>query len=129
MEKLIFNLPLLQEGGGDPVMSLVQMVIPFALIIGVFYFLIFRPQQKKQKETKNMLESLKRGDKVVTIGGIHGTIFDVKEKSVVIKVDDNTKMEFLKNAISDRLTKEIAETEKKEIKAAKDADESVEENK
>ena len=71
MNKLMSFLPLLQQGGqpapqaggGDFMSQIVTMILPIVLIIGVFYFLIFRPQQKKQKETKNMLESLKRGGK------------------------------------------------------------------
>jgi preprotein translocase subunit YajC len=80
--------------------SFVTTLIPFALIIGIFYFLIIRPQNKKQKETQRMLSALKKGDKVVTIGGIHGVIQSVKEGSVIVKVDENTKMEFSRSAIS-----------------------------
>jgi preprotein translocase subunit YajC len=69
-------------------------------IIGIFYFLIIRPQNKKQKETQKMLSELKKGDKIVTIGGIHGTIQSVKEKTVIVKVDENTKLEFSRNAVS-----------------------------
>jgi preprotein translocase subunit YajC len=74
--------------------------LPFVLIIGIFYFLIIRPQNKKQKDTQRMLESIRKGDKVVTIGGIHGTISSVEDKSVVVKVDDNTKIKFLRSAIA-----------------------------
>jgi preprotein translocase subunit YajC len=77
----------------------IMSFLPFILIIAVFYFLIIRPQNKKQKETKKMLEALKKGDKVVTIGGIHGTIATVRETSVVLRVDDNTKIEFSRSAI------------------------------
>jgi preprotein translocase subunit YajC len=80
--------------------SFITTLIPFALIIGIFYFLIIRPQNKKQKETQRMLGALKKGDKVVTIGGIHGVIQNVKESSVIVKVDENTKMEFSRSAIS-----------------------------
>jgi preprotein translocase subunit YajC len=122
MDKLLSFLPLLQQEApaatqpaGDPISGIIMNIIPFAAIIGVFYFLIFRPQQKKQKETKNMLSNLKRGDKVVTIGGLCATIFDVKEKTVILKVDDNTKVEYLKSAISERETKEAMEKEKTEV--------------
>jgi preprotein translocase subunit YajC len=80
--------------------SFITTLIPFALIIGIFYFLIIRPQNKKQKETQRMLSALKKGDKVVTIGGIHGVIQSVKEGSVIVRVDENTKMEFSRSAIS-----------------------------
>lgn len=75
-------------------------VMPFVLIIVIFYFFIIRPQNKKQKETQKMLDSLKKGDKVVTIGGIHGVISSVKENSVIVKVDDNAKIEFNRTAIA-----------------------------
>jgi preprotein translocase subunit YajC len=75
-------------------------LLPFVAIIAIFYFLIIRPQNKKQKETQKMLAALKKGDKVVTIGGIHGVIQNVKESSIIVKVDENTKLEFNRGAIS-----------------------------
>jgi preprotein translocase subunit YajC len=83
-------------GGG----SMMTTFITFGLIIAIFYFLIIRPQKKREKETKEMLASIKKGDRVVSIGGIHGTVMIVKETTVVIKVDDNTRIEFSRNAIS-----------------------------
>ena len=74
--------------------------LPLVAIIGIFYFLIIRPQNKKQKETQKMLSALKKGDKIVTIGGIHGTIQTVRESSVIVRVDDTTKLEFSRSAIS-----------------------------
>jgi preprotein translocase subunit YajC len=87
------------EGAGGSAGFLTSL-IPFAAIIAIFYFLIIRPQNKKQKETQKMLAALKKGDKVVTIGGIHGVIQNVKEGSVIVKVDENTKLEFSRSAIS-----------------------------
>jgi preprotein translocase subunit YajC len=100
-----FVLPLLlgaPDGGGTGGASgsFITTLIPFALIIGIFYFLIIRPQNKKQKETQRMLADLKKGDRVVTIGGVHGVIQSVKESTVIVKVDDNTKMEFSRSAVS-----------------------------
>jgi preprotein translocase subunit YajC len=86
------------EGGGSG--NLFSTFIPFILIIGIFYFLIIRPQNKKQKETQRMLGALKKGDKIITIGGVHGVIQNVKESSVVVKVDENTKIEFSRSAIA-----------------------------
>jgi preprotein translocase subunit YajC len=63
------------------------------------YFLIIRPQRKKQKETQNMLSALKKGDRVTSIGGIKGVVHQVKEDTIVVKVDDSTKLEFTKSAI------------------------------
>lgn len=70
------------------------------LLIVIFYFFLIRPQNKKQKETEKMLAALKKGDKVVTIGGIHGVVSSLKEKTAIVKVDDNVKMEFSRSAIS-----------------------------
>jgi preprotein translocase subunit YajC len=84
--------------------SLLTNIIPFAAIILIFYFLLIRPQNKKRKETEKMLSAIKKGDKVVTIGGIHGTIQSVKESTVILKVDDNVKIEFLRSAISSVVT-------------------------
>ena len=85
-----------QGDGGNPIMSF----LPLIAIIGIFYFLILRPQSKKQKETKKMLDAIKKGDRVVTVGGIHGIIFSVKESTVIIKVDENVKLEFNRTAVS-----------------------------
>jgi preprotein translocase subunit YajC len=102
-----FVIPLLMggfggaSGGGEGgSSSLITSLLPFAAIIAIFYFLIIRPQNKKQKDTQRMLSALKKGDKVVTIGGIHGTIQSVKEGSVIVKVDESVKLEFSRSAIS-----------------------------
>jgi len=102
------------EGAQAGPMDSVRVFLPFVAIIAIFYFLIIRPQNKKQKETQKMLAALKKGDKVVTIGGIHGTIQSVREQSVVVKVDDNTKIEFNRSAISSIVT--VAKEEKEEEK-------------
>jgi preprotein translocase subunit YajC len=101
-----FVLPLLLgapqgtgAAGGGP-SSMISTFVPFILIIAIFYFLIIRPQNKKQKETQKMLSALKKGDKIITVGGIHGVISTVRESSVVVKVDDNTKVEFSRSAIA-----------------------------
>ncbi|MDR1596714.1 MAG: preprotein translocase subunit YajC [Treponema sp.] len=102
MNSVIFSLllgaPQGAEGGGPG--SMISTFLPFVLIIGIFYFLIIRPQNKKQKETQRMLGAIKKGDKIVTIGGVHGVIQNVKDSSVVVKVDENTKIEFSRSAIA-----------------------------
>ncbi len=75
-------------------------VIMFSLIILIFYFLILRPQQKRQKERQKLLESLQKGDKVVTIGGMHGTVIGLEEKTVLVQVAENVKLKFERTAIS-----------------------------
>ena len=106
-------LPLMQlfggSGGGGQMST---TFITFALVIAIFYFLIIRPQNKKKKETQSMLSALKKGDKVQSIGGIRGVVQNVTDSSVVVKVDDNTKMEFAKSAIGEVL--EVSEAAKKE---------------
>ena len=109
--------------------SMWTTVIMFVAIIAIFYFLIIRPQKKRDKETKAMLDAMKKGDKVITIGGIHGTVVTVKEQTVVIKVDDNTRMEFTKSAISTVVTKEGAKANPNKKKDEPKAEEKKEEAK
>ena len=91
--------------------------MPLVLIVGIMYLFMIRPQQKKQKETQKMIDSLKKGDKVVTIGGIHGTIASTKENTVLVKVDDNTKIEFNRTAIATVIADKVAEEPKAEKKS------------
>lgn len=90
-----------EGGGGNMLFSL----LPFIIIFAVLYFLILRPQSKKQKERQKLLEALQKGDKVVTIGGVHGKIMAFKDndKTVIIKVDDNVKLDVDRTAISNVL--------------------------
>ena len=76
------------------------MLVPMILIFGIFYVLVFRPQKKEQKRKKSMRENLKKNEQVVTSGGIHGTVVLVKEKTVTLRVDDGTKIEFDKESIA-----------------------------
>ncbi|ULQ60369.1 preprotein translocase subunit YajC [Brucepastera parasyntrophica] len=94
-------------------------IITFGLIFVVFYFFIIRPQNKKQKETEKMISALKKGDKIITIGGIHGEVTSTKEKTVVVKVDDNCKIEFSRSAVSSIMTDPKAEKPAKLEKAEK----------
>ncbi|MDR0690204.1 MAG: preprotein translocase subunit YajC [Spirochaetaceae bacterium] len=118
MNTFVFSLLMGAPGGTGGGADIFTTLIPFALIIAIFYFLIIRPQNKKQKETQRMLAAIKKGDKIVTIGGIHGVIQSVKEASVVVKVDENTKVEFSRSAISTVATAGKAEKEKIEDKKA-----------
>ena len=125
----------LLQAGASTTSNFAMSVMPFVLIIIIFYFFIIRPQNKKQKETEQMLKALKKGDKVITIGGIHGVISSVKENVVVVKVDDNAKIEFTRSAIAtvvvDKHTepakdKKAAKEEKKEAADTAAADSSTE---
>jgi preprotein translocase subunit YajC len=83
--------------GSSGFLSLIPMYI---ILAAIFYFLLIRPQRRKQKEHTQMLSNIKKNDEVVTIGGIYGTVVNVKEQSVVLRVDDNVKIEFQKSAIA-----------------------------
>jgi preprotein translocase subunit YajC len=83
--------------------------LPFVLIIGVFYLLLIRPNQKKQQQWQQMLSSLKSGDKVTTTGGIRGTIISIKEDAIQLRIPpDNIKLEVVKSAIASVTTDEAA---------------------
>ena len=77
-----------------------MQLFPFVLIIVVFYFFMIRPQMKKQKELKKFREALKKGDKVITSGGIYGTVTEIKgDNSVIVEIADNVKVKIDKSAI------------------------------
>ncbi len=100
------------SGGGGT--QLITMLVTFGLIIVVFYFLVIRPQNKKQKDAKKMLQSITKGDRVVTIGGMHGSVESVKEDAVVLKVDDNVKLKFSKSAVAQVLERKGESGDSKE---------------
>jgi preprotein translocase subunit YajC len=110
---LLFMAP----SGGDAGQGLFSTLLMFALIIGIFYFMILRPQQKRQKERQKLLEALKKGDKVITAGGMYGTIAGIDEKTVLVQVADNVKMKFERSSITSVVSEGTAESkEVKEIK-------------
>ena len=74
--------------------------LPLILIFVIFYFLLIRPQKQKEKEHQKMLMGIAKNDEVVTLGGIHGTIVNVKEKTLILRIDENVKMEIEKNSIA-----------------------------
>ena len=107
------NVSLLQDAGSAGTTGILSMILPFALIFVIFYFFIIRPKNKKQKETQKMINALKKGDKIVTIGGIYGVVSSTKEKTVVIKVDEGAKIEFSRSAIASVITDTPAAPAKK----------------
>jgi len=74
--------------------------VPFIFIFIIMYFVMFRPQKKRQEQQQKLISALKTGDRVVTNGGIHGLISNVKESTVIVKVADNVKIEMEKSAIT-----------------------------
>ena len=103
MDSIIASLgPMVRLMGGAPAdgQNPVLSFLPLVAIIAIFYFLILRPQKKRQQESQKMLSALKKGDRIVTIGGIHGVITSVRESTVIVRVDENVKLEFNRAAIS-----------------------------
>ncbi len=96
-----------QEGGG------MSMLVSLLLIGVIFYFLLIRPQRKQQKEQKERQDSLKAGDKVVTIGGIYGTIREVMDDAVKVEIASGVTVKFAKAAIAQNLAEKSAKTDKK----------------
>ncbi len=85
------------QPGQNPLMQF----LPLIAIVVVFYFFMIRPQMKKAKEQKKYIEALKKGDKILTIGGIYGKVVEVREDgSLIMEVEDGTKMRISKNAVS-----------------------------
>ncbi|MCD5390333.1 preprotein translocase subunit YajC [candidate division NPL-UPA2 bacterium] len=92
-------------GGPGQGPSGLGMFFPLIIIIFIFYILIWLPQKKERRQKEEMRANLKKGDKVITGGGIHGIVTNVKEDTVTIKVADNVKMEFSKSVISQVIKK------------------------
>ena len=83
-----------QEGGG------IMSFLPLVLIVLVFYLFFIRPQMKKSKDQKKFREALKKGDKIITIGGIHGKIIEVQEKTFTIEVEGQNRLKIERSAVS-----------------------------
>lgn len=94
-----FLFVLLQTSGSAPTPNPLTSLLPLILIIVVFYFFMIRPQVKRQKELKNYRNSLVKGDKIITTGGIYGKITDIKEQTVTVEIADNVRIRVDKNAI------------------------------
>ena len=94
--------PQAGQGAGGGLMGF----LPLILIFVIFYFMLIRPQQKRAKETKAMIESLKKGDKVITSGGEYGVIEEVKPHTVLVKIAENVKVKYGKGFIASLRTDE-----------------------
>ncbi len=97
MNYLLAMAPPAEGGGGG---GFISTIIMFGAIFLIFYFMIIRPQQKKAKEREKLLSNLQKGDKIITSGGLHGTIAGLDEKTALIQVSDNVKMKFERSAIT-----------------------------
>ena len=86
-------------GNGSGPAALVQMVLPFAAMFAILYFIVLRPQQKQKADRERMLTALKKGDRVVTTSGMHGTIIGLGEHTITLRVADQVKLEFDRGSI------------------------------
>ena len=111
MNLLIAMAP--QGGSGAGGGSMVSTFVMFGAIFLIFYFMIIRPQQKRAKEREKLLSSIEKGDKVITSGGMHGTVAGVEEKTILLQVTENVKLKIERSAIATILNKDS-----KEIKQA-----------
>jgi len=85
-----------QQSAASPLIQL----FPLVLIFIIFYFLLIRPQKQKEKEHQKMIAGINKNDEIVTLGGIHGTVVNVKEKTLILRIDENVKMEIDKNSVA-----------------------------
>lgn len=74
-------------------------LVPVIFIFGIFYFLVIMPEKKRQKQHQELLKSLQKNDEVIAAGGIHGVVVNVKEKTVVLRLDENCRVEFEKDSV------------------------------
>ena len=79
---------------------------PILIMVAIFYFLLYRPQKAEQKRRKAMLDSLRKGDRVVTIGGIYGTLTEIQEKTVKLKVSEHVEIEVVRAAVNGNISQE-----------------------
>ena len=98
------TIALLQIGGGGGTAAFLINIAPIAAIFFVFYFLVIAPANKQKRKTQEMLTSLKKGDRVVTSGGIYGTVQGVEAEVVYLKIADNVKIKVARSAISSVVT-------------------------
>jgi preprotein translocase subunit YajC len=101
---------ILAQAGGQNVTFLISLV----LMVAIFYFLLIRPQQRRVRQQRDLVESLGVGDEVVTIGGMFGTIFEMNDESVTLDVGSGTRIRFVKQAIARKFVREEPETESEE---------------
>ena len=95
-----------QGAGAEGAAGIMGFLPMLMVMFFVLYFFIIRPQQKKQKESADMLSNLKKGDRVSTAGGMYGTVVGIKDNTVILKIAENTKVEFRKSSIGSVINKE-----------------------
>jgi preprotein translocase subunit YajC len=105
MTRALCALAMAGPGQGQPP-GVGQMLVPMVLVFAIFYFMLIRPQQRKDKERRKLIESLKTGDRILFSGGIVGTVANVKDQVLVVKVADNVKIEVARGAVNRVLDKD-----------------------
>ena len=103
------TIALLQAGGSNATAAFLINILPIAAIFLVFYFLVIAPASKQRKKTQEMLTSLKKGDRVLTSGGIYGTVQSVEAEVVYLKIAENVKVKVARSAITGITTGDAAE--------------------
>ena len=99
------------DGGGG---GLVSMLVLMGILVAIWYFLIIGPERKRRRQMQDMIGALKSGDKVVTVGGIHGTVSGLTEKTVILRIAEQVKIEVSRQAIGTVIPPEGEQPEKKE---------------
>jgi len=98
---LLMGTPQGSPGGGGG--GFISLILMFGMIFAIMYFFMIRPQQKKEKDRQKLIAELKKGDKVLTNSGMIGTIWGIKDNILVLKFDEEVKIEFLKSAIAGKM--------------------------
>lgn len=99
------------EGGAAQQGGLMGMLFPLAIFVLIFYFFIIRPQKKRDKQQKNMIDSIARGDQIITIGGFYGTVREVRDDSFQIEIAEGVRVTILKSAVQGKRAVSTAKTE------------------
>lgn len=111
MHELIIPLALGSPGQGGGAAGFLASLLPIAAMIGILWFLLIRPQQKEQQRHREMVRSLKKGDEVVTVGGVYGRIMAIGEERISLKIAENVKIDVERNKVVRVLTPHVQEVE------------------
>lgn len=106
MHSLIHSVPVAAAGAPNSGQSMLEMFLPMVIIMAIFYFMLIRPQQRKEKERLKMIEAIKTGDRILFAGGILGTVTNVKDQVLVVRIAENTKVEAMRSSVSRVLDKD-----------------------
>lgn len=101
---MLFSLMMSQPQGGSQ--NPLAAFLPLILLVVIFYFMLIRPQQKRAKQHREMLDAVKAGDEVVTVGGMRGVVAAITDDTVILRVADNVKLTFNKSAIAGTVLKQ-----------------------